>query len=210
MIQGIILRLSGFSANAKNFCITILAAVIGISFQHHLALLIAAAAFVIITFAALDTYYLAQERRFRAFYADVAARPLSDAHQLELAPPKLDFSQYLAGALSFSTGGFYLLLLIVASALLCIAYGRSDETRLGVSGAFGASERHPDTTNVGSREGIATSPVPGKPDADATELVVPGGSAPGAGSVRSAPEDTGGLVRSGADPAASKPSKPVR
>jgi hypothetical protein len=131
MIQGVVSRLATFSANAKNFCITVVAALLGIAFQQHLPVLLIAAAFVVISFAALDVYYLAQERRFREFYRDVADRPLTKATELGLTPPTLTLSAYFAGIRSFSTGGFYLLLLIVGAALLPIAYERAEENGLG-------------------------------------------------------------------------------
>ncbi len=178
MIQGVILRLSGFSASAKNFCITILGVVIGISFQHHLYLLIAAAVLVIFVFATLDTYYLAQERRFREFYESVAVRPLSDAHQLSMAPSKLTLRKFMSSLFSFSTGGFYALLLIVAAALLFIAYDRSDETRLGNSrSTVGASERRAGVANVVSSASAEGRVVNRDADSDSAKLAVAGGNA---------------------------------
>ena len=49
MIQGVVSRLATFSANAKNFCITVVAALLGIAFQQYLPLLLLAAAFVVIS-----------------------------------------------------------------------------------------------------------------------------------------------------------------
>lgn len=141
MIQGIVSRLATFSANAKNFCVTIVAAILGIAFQQQLPLLLIAAAFVVISFGALDVYYLAQERRFRDFYRDVANRPIADAGQLDLTPAKLTLSEYFAGFRSFSTGGFYVLLLIGGATLLPIAYERAEETGVGNPGrAAGSAE----------------------------------------------------------------------
>jgi hypothetical protein len=211
MIQGIILRLSGFSAGAKNFCITILAAVIGIAFQHRLPLLYLAAAFVIIVFAALDTYYLSQERRFRKFYEEVAARPMSDARELGMAPAKLSVTNYVKGTWSFSTGGFYLLLLIVAGALLSIAYGRFDENQLGgAGGVVGASERSGDTANIGGGKGIVGNIIKTDANFNTAELVGPGGNSASPRPVRRASADAGRPVRSAATPAASGSVEPVR
>lgn len=131
MVQAIISRLATFSANAKNFCITIEAAILGVAFHQGLHLLGLAALFVLIAFGALDVYYLAQERRFREFYRDVQKRPIDKAGQLALEPPKLTVGQYVSGIRSFSTGGFYLLLLIGTAALLFIGYGGHAENGLG-------------------------------------------------------------------------------
>ena len=133
MIQGVVSRLATFSANAKNFCITVVAALVGIAFQQHLPLLLLTAAFVIVSFAALDVYSLAQERRFRGFYRDVADRPLAVAPKMDMSPSKLTLSDYLDGISSFSTGGFYLLLLIVGAALLLIVDERAEEAGVGNS-----------------------------------------------------------------------------
>lgn len=131
MTQGVVTRLATFSANAKNFCVTVVAALLGIAFQQKLPSLLLVAPLVLIAFAALDVYYLAQERRFRVFYHDVANRPLVDAAQMDLAPSNLTMSNYLAAIRSFSTGGFYSLLLIVAAALLPLIHERPEENRVG-------------------------------------------------------------------------------
>lgn len=141
MAQGVVGRLATFSANAKNFCVTVVAALLGIAFQQKLPSLLLVAPLVLISFAALDVYYLAQERRFRDFYRKVANRPISDAAQMDLAPPNLALSHYIAATGSFSTGGFYLMLLIVGAALLLTFNGRAEEAGRGnFSGAAGAAE----------------------------------------------------------------------
>lgn len=158
MIQGVVTRLATFSANAKNFCITVVAALLGIAFQQHLPLLLLVAALVVLSFAALDVYYLAQERRFREFYRLVADRRLADAGKLDLSPSKLTLWDYLNGIRSFSTGGFYLLLLIVGTALLLIVDERAEEAGTGnPSGAVGSTEaeRPRDSTTVAPRPSAA-------------------------------------------------------
>jgi len=171
MIQGVISRISGFSANAKNFCITLLAAVIGISFQYRLSLclLLLAAAFVVFVFGALDIYYLAQERRFRRFYGEVAARPLADALQLDLDPGKLDLGKYLSAIRSFSTGGYYTLLLIATAGLLFIAYGRSDDSRLGTpDSTVGTTDQQQAGTAADELAGTVANASIGKPARSST------------------------------------------
>lgn len=127
MIQGVVSRLATFSASAKNFCITVLAALIGVAFQQNLPWLFLAAAFVVISFAALDVYYLAQERRFRELYSEVAARTLVDASQFDMSPSSLTVREYGMAIRSFSTGGFYLLLLIACIALSPFIHARAEE-----------------------------------------------------------------------------------
>ncbi len=158
MVQGIVSRMATFSANAKNFCVTVVAALLGIAFQQHLPFLLLAAAFVVISFSALDIYYLAQERRFRDFYRDIADRPLTEATKLDLTPSKLTLADYFAGIRSFSTGGFYLLLLIIGAALLPIAYERTEENRVGnpsrTAGSAAEAQRIGESAAVASRAGV--------------------------------------------------------
>ena len=129
MIQAIILRMSGFSASAKNFCITLLGAIIGVSFQRPLPMLIPAAAFIVLLFLVLDVYYLAQERRFRVFYDAVAKRDVSLGGQLGITPHPLEVWEYLESVRSFSTGGYYALLLIAASVVITIFDDRTKTSR---------------------------------------------------------------------------------
>ncbi len=143
MIQGIITRMAGFSANAKNFCITIIAALVGISFQQRLPELLPAALVVVAVFAVLDIYYLAQERRFRRHYKAVVSRQLAEGGRLDLSPPKLTFGQYWSATRSFSTGGFYALLLIVTALILLVAYGRPEAGMERIGGSASAAEARP-------------------------------------------------------------------
>ncbi len=143
MIQGIISRMSGYSANAKNFCLTVLAALIGISFQYHITGLGWAAGFVLVVFAMLDVYYLAQERRFRALYEEVVTRPLTNAAQLSIQPNKLTFSDYASGVRSFSTGGFYLLLLAFIIVILSVSHDLPKEARLDNDSRSAGAEHAP-------------------------------------------------------------------
>ena len=121
MIQGIILRISGFSAASKNFCITIIAAIIAVAFQKQLPELIWAGVGVVVMFALLDTYYLTVERNFRHLYEACAARPLADAGDLSLRAPPLSIWQFVHGLHSASVAFFYALLLVVVIALLYVA-----------------------------------------------------------------------------------------
>jgi hypothetical protein len=50
---------------------------------------------------------------------------------MDLAPSTLTLKDYVEGIRSFSTGGFYLLLLIVGAALLLTFDGRAEENRTG-------------------------------------------------------------------------------
>lgn len=88
MIQGAITRMSSFSASAKTFTITILAGLAAISLQAVAARLGFIAMAVTIVLAAIDTYYMTMELRFRASYDEVVARDLGQAADLGIAPLK--------------------------------------------------------------------------------------------------------------------------
>lgn len=84
MIQGIITRMSGYSANAKTFTITILAGLAAISLQADAAQLGFIAMIAALAFFLLDTYYMTLEVGFRRFYAEVAQRDLDGADDLSI------------------------------------------------------------------------------------------------------------------------------
>lgn len=121
MIQSIIARLSGFSANAKTFCITILAALVAVAFQKPVPEMIWAGIAVPLVFASLDAYYLALEKQFRALYAAVCSRALDQAADLTIAPTKLKLKEVAAAFFSPSVIGVHLPLLLGMCSLLYLA-----------------------------------------------------------------------------------------
>ncbi|PYF09255.1 hypothetical protein C8J30_110129 [Rhodobacter viridis] len=121
MIQSIIARLSGFSANAKTFCITILAALVAVAFQKPVPELIWAGVAVPLVFASLDAYYLALEKQFRDMYAVVSGRAIDQAADLAIAPKKLKSKEVAAAFFSPSVIGVHLPLLLGMCLLLYLA-----------------------------------------------------------------------------------------
>lgn len=121
MIQSIIARLSGFSANAKSFCITILAALVAVAFQKFAPELIWAGVAVPLVFALLDAYYLALEKQFRTLYSTVCARPLDKSEDLSINPDPLGATDVAKALFSLSVAGVYVPLLLGTSALLYVA-----------------------------------------------------------------------------------------
>lgn len=121
MIQGIIARVSGFSANAKNFCITVLAALVAVAFQKPVPELVWAGIAVPLLFALLDAYYLAQEKRFRDLYEATASRPLASGDDMSLKPASLTAKRIVRAVISWSVLGVYSALLVGMSVLLYIA-----------------------------------------------------------------------------------------
>lgn len=121
MIQSIIARLSGFSANAKTFCITILAGLVAVAFQEPVPELIWAGIAVPLAFASLDAYYLALEKQFRNTYAFVCSRAIDQAADLTIAPTKVKFKEFAAAFFSPSVIGVHFPLLLGMCSLLYLA-----------------------------------------------------------------------------------------
>ncbi|WP_375391898.1 hypothetical protein, partial [uncultured Sphingomonas sp.] len=76
MIQGAITRMSGFSASAKTFTVTVLAGLAAISTNADKAQLGIIALLAVIVLAVMDVYYLTLEGRFRNLYEQVERRPI--------------------------------------------------------------------------------------------------------------------------------------
>ncbi len=70
-IQNVITRMNGNSFQIKNWCIIILSAIFITSISQENRWIILVALFPIGLFWLLDSYYLTQERRFRALYNQV-------------------------------------------------------------------------------------------------------------------------------------------
>ena len=86
MIQAIVARLSGFSASAKTFTVTILAGLAALSLQADSTRLGVIAMVAAIALFTVDSYYLALEIRFRNFYDDVAERGIDQAGAMGITP----------------------------------------------------------------------------------------------------------------------------
>lgn len=159
MIQGIISRMSGFSAGVKNFCVTISAAIIAVAYQKQVPMLVWAGAAVVLIFCIMDTYYLGLERRYRELYERVAARPFDQALDMSLKAERLNLSTCFLALRSISVAGFYVLLLIAFVTLLSLANHVQPEpakaTLVGDSGSARKGEKHVrETSSVASRAGL--------------------------------------------------------
>lgn len=76
--------MSGFSASAKTFTITILAGLAAISLQADAMKLGVIAMICATTFLLVDTYYMTLESCFRRLYAEVVARNLEQSTDLSI------------------------------------------------------------------------------------------------------------------------------
>lgn len=120
MIQGVITRMSGFSASAKTFTITILAGLAAISLQADAIQLGVIAMITTVILFFIDTYYMTLEVRFRTLYDQVAARDLDQANDLRIAPVVLpgDKTKAINGKSSWLFYGP-----VLGACLLFILYG---------------------------------------------------------------------------------------
>ncbi len=73
MTQAVITRLAAQSTTIKGWCVTVTAALLGVSAGSTTPLVAIIAAYVVGTFAVLDAYYLALERGYRNLYRQVVA-----------------------------------------------------------------------------------------------------------------------------------------
>lgn len=127
IVQGAVTRMAGFSASAKTFCITILAAITALSVQAGTAKLALGAIFAVICLGLLDLYYLTLELRFRAAYERIAQRPLSDAADLRIIPAKFTRACLKKAATSLSILLFYVPILLAC--IVAFVYGPTDERK---------------------------------------------------------------------------------
>lgn len=68
MVQGVIARMAGNSANCKTWCVGLVSAIVVVVADKGKPALLLAAGVPIVLFIVLDAYYLALERRFRDSY----------------------------------------------------------------------------------------------------------------------------------------------
>ncbi|MEJ6846717.1 hypothetical protein V3589_10930 [Sinorhizobium fredii] len=128
MIQAVIARLATNNAAHKNYCVTLVAAAIGLAATLQKPFVAAIALIPILIFAFLDAQYLRIEKRYRDLYDEV---------RLEASDRPPDFRLHVNGAKvvsfssvlrSWSVQGFYLptfvgvFLVIIA---LEVLYGRT-------------------------------------------------------------------------------------
>jgi hypothetical protein len=125
MIQAVVTRMSGFSAGIKNFCVTITVALAALWLQKPNSFVLALDMIVIISFAALDAYYLAVERHFVSVYKRVSARPIDDATDLAIPGPTASFSAMKRATISLSIVGFYVPFLAALVLLMALTVSES-------------------------------------------------------------------------------------
>jgi hypothetical protein len=127
IIQDVIQRMAANSSSAKTWCVTLVSAVLVIVADKGKPQYAWIAMLPTIVFAALDIYYLALEKGFRASYNKFIDRlhanslEASDLYSIELTG---SFRKLLFESIkSFSVWGFYVSMAILTIAIKKIAIG---------------------------------------------------------------------------------------
>lgn len=119
ILQSIISRMAGNSANCKSWCITLVSAILVVIADKAKPNYAWIALIPVILFFFLDAYYLGQERAFRSTYNDFVQRMHAGAvgatDLFLVAPPKgFNVVTYtLQASSSFAIYPFYLTLIIM-------------------------------------------------------------------------------------------------
>ena len=133
LLQAVIARMAHNSANTKNYCLTITAAIISVSATKNAPIVLWCMVPLTIIFAILVASYFKLERAFRNSYNQKRVKVPSDPVQYEISPthsdgPKfkdgqsdtsLSSTKFTAVAFSWTVGWFYsaLVLIVIIAAI---------------------------------------------------------------------------------------------
>jgi hypothetical protein len=111
MIQGVISRMSGFSATAKNFAVTASVAMVALAFDKGAPHLLWTGIGALVAFGAMDFYYHLLEVRFRELYQATVRSPLDLPSDMLLDAPEVTGEHVKKVLKSRTLLPFYVLLL---------------------------------------------------------------------------------------------------
>jgi hypothetical protein len=74
LLEGVITRLANNSASCKTWCLTLVAAILGLAGATRSATIVPVALVPVVVFWLLDTMYLAEERAYRDLYAAIVGK----------------------------------------------------------------------------------------------------------------------------------------
>ena len=116
-LQSVIQRMATNSTSCKTWCITVVSAILVIVADRGKPNFAFIAVVPTLLFLALDSYYLALEKAFRASYADFVKKlhsGVAKAEDLYAVAPMGSYSGHQVQALkSFSVWGFYVTLFVL-------------------------------------------------------------------------------------------------
>lgn len=110
-VQAVINRLAGNSFLMKGWALTVSSALLGLAVSESKPLLALVAAMPALAFWVQDTYFLRQERAFRAMFDDIAAKRVPG---FEIRPAPYAKRQPWRMAWSISLAGFYGSIIVVS------------------------------------------------------------------------------------------------
>lgn len=112
ILQSVIQRMAENSSSAKTWCITLVSATLVLIVEKEKPSLFWVSAFPIVSFGALDIYYLSLEKRFRQTYEEFIGKlhknELVSADLFEVTPASGAAEYHIESLRSFSIWGFYL------------------------------------------------------------------------------------------------------
>ena len=121
MIQTLITRMAGYGASFKNYCITVVTAVIGLGFTLHRPIFSALALLPLLAFAVADAQYLRVERRFRGLFDVVRREEWATMPSFEINLNKAPPASFWSAVGSWSIVGFYAPLAVGVVVLVLMA-----------------------------------------------------------------------------------------
>ncbi|UYY83676.1 hypothetical protein OIT41_20645 (plasmid) [Arthrobacter sp. YA7-1] len=130
-VQAVINRLAGNSFLMKGWALTVSSALLGLAVSQNKPLLALVAAMPALAFWVQDTYFLRQERAFRAMFDDIAAKRIPG---FEIRPTPYAKNQRWRIAWSISLSGFYGSIIVV-SVLVWATLGLTTATATDKNGA---------------------------------------------------------------------------
>ena len=120
ILQSVIERMAGNSTSCKTWCVTVVSAVLVVLADKREPDFAVIALVPIVTFFALDVYYLALERAFRADYRLFVEKIHSGtavvADLFSVSHERVERKHKIAALKSFSIWGFYAMITTLAAA----------------------------------------------------------------------------------------------
>ncbi|MDW3182662.1 hypothetical protein [Roseobacter sp.] len=113
MLQGVIARMASNSANLKNYCMTISAAIIGLAAAINRPEILYYTSPLILIFGVLDGQYLRLERAFRDQFNSVRRAGIEEKPDFSISPSWTAGHGAISGFLSWSVWLLYLTLVVV-------------------------------------------------------------------------------------------------
>ncbi|KAF5887219.1 hypothetical protein [Rhizobium sp. PEPV16] len=126
MVQGVVSRLSNHSTNFKNYCVTLVTAIIGFALTANNVNIIPAAVLPVVAFAYLDARYLRLERAFRSLYNHVRLEDWNSqpTFDLDLKSTQFDRHPLIRAVFTWTILGFYGSLLFGVAVIFWLKSGK--------------------------------------------------------------------------------------